>query len=238
MLWIDPVLTLVAAVVAPFVALPVGRIGQKLRRVSISTQEQTGQMASLVSESLQGVRVAKTYGIEAYLKRRAADAFDDIRRLKMKSANARGRLDPLLEAGGGVAVAGVLVFIGWRIVDGRAARSAISRVSSAPDPGRAADPLARQPQRHRPGGDRGACSATSRSWTRSRRSATVRARATSSCGAGEIRFERVRFRYRERCAGAGGRGPRRPGGTHDGARRPLRLRQVDAARRSCRASTT
>src|SRR4051795_533803 len=39
MLWIDPVLTVVAAVVAPFVALPVGRIGQKLRRVSMSTQE-------------------------------------------------------------------------------------------------------------------------------------------------------------------------------------------------------
>ena len=36
----------------------------------------------------------------------------------MKAANARGRLDPLLEAGGGVAVAGVLVLIGWRIVSG------------------------------------------------------------------------------------------------------------------------
>ena len=34
----------------------------------------------------------------------------------MKAANARGRLDPLLEAGGGVAVAAVLVLIGWRIL--------------------------------------------------------------------------------------------------------------------------
>src|SRR5215217_4311917 len=119
MLWIDPVLTVLAVVVAPIVALPVGRIGRKLRRVATSTQEQTGVMASLVSESLQGVRVAKTYGIEDYLKRRAAGAFDHIRKLKMKSANARGRLDPMLEAGGGLAVAGVLVFIGWRILDGR-----------------------------------------------------------------------------------------------------------------------
>ena len=37
----------------------------------------------------------------------------------MKAANARGRLDPLLEVGGGLAVAAVLVLIGWRILDGR-----------------------------------------------------------------------------------------------------------------------
>ena len=75
-------------------------------------------MASLVSESLAGVRVAKTYALEGYLKSKAATSFDEIRRLKMKGANARGRLDPLLEVGGGLAVAGVLVLIGWRMVSG------------------------------------------------------------------------------------------------------------------------
>jgi ATP-binding cassette, subfamily B, bacterial MsbA len=119
MLWIDPVLTLAAAITVPFVAYPIGRIGQKLRRVSTSTQEQIGAMASLVSESLGGARTAKTYTLEPYLKGRAQRAFDEVRRLKMKAANARGRLDPLLEAGGGLAVAGVLILIGWRIIEGQ-----------------------------------------------------------------------------------------------------------------------
>ncbi|MGO4706651.1 ABC transporter ATP-binding protein [Microvirga sp. 2MCAF38] len=118
MLWIDPVLTLVAAVTVPFIAQPIGKIGKKLRRVAISTQEQTGQMASHISESLTGTRVAKTYSLEDYLKNKAARAFDEIRKLKMKAANARGRLDPLLEAGGGFAVAAVLIIIGWRITSG------------------------------------------------------------------------------------------------------------------------
>ena len=78
MLWIDPVLTLVAAVTVPFIAHPIGRIGKKLRRVAVSTQEQVGQMASMVSESLAGARVAKTYGLESYLKGKAAAAFDEI----------------------------------------------------------------------------------------------------------------------------------------------------------------
>jgi subfamily B ATP-binding cassette protein MsbA len=118
LIWMDPVLTLVAGVTVPFVAGPIGRIGKKLRRVSTSTQEQMGATASLISESLQGARVAKTYAMEPYLKGRAAQALDEVRRLKMKAANARGRLDPLLEIGGGIAVAGVLVLVGQRVLAG------------------------------------------------------------------------------------------------------------------------
>ena len=70
LIWMDPVLTLVAGVTVPFIAGPIGRIGRKLRRVSASTQEQMGATASLISESLQGARVAKTYAMEAYLKGR------------------------------------------------------------------------------------------------------------------------------------------------------------------------
>ncbi|MBP2492126.1 subfamily B ATP-binding cassette protein MsbA [Methylobacterium sp. PvP062] len=118
LIWMDPVLTLVAGVTVPFVAGPIGRIGRKLRRVSTSTQEQMGATASLISESLQGARVAKTFAMESYLKGRAAAALDEVRRLKMKAANARGRLDPLLEIGGGIAVAGVLVLVGQRVLAG------------------------------------------------------------------------------------------------------------------------
>jgi subfamily B ATP-binding cassette protein MsbA len=119
MVWIDPVLTLGAAVTVPFIAHPIGRIGQKLRRVATSTQEQIGAMAAFITESLQGIRVAKTYGLEGYLKARARAAFDEVRRLRMKAANARARLDPLLEIGAGIAAGGVLILIGWRILDGR-----------------------------------------------------------------------------------------------------------------------
>ncbi len=118
MLWIDPFLTLVAGITLPFFAYPIDRVSRRLRRVAISTQEQTGQMAGLITESLAGTRIAKTYGMEGYLKAKAAKTFEDVRRLKMKSANARGRLDPLLETGGGVAVAVVLALIGQRILSG------------------------------------------------------------------------------------------------------------------------
>ncbi|HEV7260361.1 MAG TPA: ATP-binding cassette domain-containing protein [Bosea sp. (in: a-proteobacteria)] len=118
MFWIDWQMTLVVMLIAPIVAHPIGKIGRKLRRMATSQQEQTGLMASLVTESLQGARAAKTDTLEPYLERRAAAAFETIRALKMKAANARGRLDPLLEVGGGMAVAGVLAAIGVRITSG------------------------------------------------------------------------------------------------------------------------
>ena len=196
MLWIDPVLTLVAAVTVPFIAHPIGRIGQKLRRVAVSTQEQIGQMASLISESLAGVRVAKTYGLEGYLKGKAAAAFDEIRRLKMKAANARGRLDPLLEAGGGVAVAAVLVLIGWRISSGESTvgdfTGFVSALILAAQPIRALGNLNAIVQE--------AAAALARTFA----VMDERPRITETPGAphlavagGEVRFARVTFRYRE-----------------------------------------
>lgn len=119
MFWIDWEVTLIALVVLPLLAPAIARIGKKLRRTALSTQEQTALMAGMVSESLASIRTAKTYGLEGYLKQRAGAFFEQIRRLKMKSANQRSRLDPILEIGGGFAVAGVLVFIGWRIIKGQ-----------------------------------------------------------------------------------------------------------------------
>jgi subfamily B ATP-binding cassette protein MsbA len=118
MLWIDWQLTLIAMVVVPLVAIPIVSLGRRLKKVATSHQEQTGIMAALVAESLQGARAAKTDQLEGYLKQRARVAFETIRRLRMKAVNARGRLEPLLEVGGGLAVAGVLVAIGLRVAGG------------------------------------------------------------------------------------------------------------------------
>src|SRR5215212_4731401 len=196
MLWIDPVLTLVAALVGPFIAHPIARLGQKLKRVATRTQEQVGEMASLISESLAGARVAKTYGLEGYLKGRVATAFDEIRRLKMKAANARGRLDPLLEAGGGVAVAAVLILIGWRILDGRSTvgdfTGFVSALILASQPIRALGNLNAIVQE--------AGAALKRTFAKMDEAPDIRERpeaATLAVKRGEIRFERVRFRYRD-----------------------------------------
>lgn len=196
MVWIDPVGTLVAAVTVPFIARPIGKIGKKLRRVAISTQEQTGQMASLITESLAGTRIAKTYALEGYLKSKAAHTFDDVRKLKMKAANARGKLDPLLEAGGGFAVAAVLVLIGWRILSGSSTvgdfTGFVSALILAAQPIRALGNLNAIVQE--------AAAALQRTFHVMDERPTIQDKEDASpliIRKGEIRFSRTNFRYSE-----------------------------------------
>ncbi|ACL59454.1 ABC transporter ATP-binding protein [Methylobacterium nodulans] len=118
LLWMDPVLTLVSVVMVPLVARPVSQIGQKLRRYARAIHETVGATAGLIGESLLGSRVAKVYGMEDLLSARAREGFEQVRRLKVKAANARGRLDPLLEIGGGLGVAAVMILIGDRVMSG------------------------------------------------------------------------------------------------------------------------
>ena len=118
MVWLDWFLSLFAIVVLPLAVIPISRIGKRIRRVSTTTQEQTGVMAQLVSESFGALRIVKTYGLEGYLKGRAAAAFERVRVLKVKAADQRGRVEPTLELLGGLAVVGVLLVIGWRISSG------------------------------------------------------------------------------------------------------------------------
>jgi subfamily B ATP-binding cassette protein MsbA len=196
MLWIDPVMTLAAGVLAPFIAPPIARIGKKLRRVSTATQEQIGSMASLVSESLAGARVAKTFAMEGYLKGRTRDAFEEVRSLKIKAANARARLDPLLEIGGGLAVAGVLALIGWRIGRGETTigdfTGFVTALLMAAQPIRALGNLNAVVQE--------AVAALHRYFAILDLSPEIREAPEArplAVGPGEVRFADVRFRYRE-----------------------------------------
>jgi subfamily B ATP-binding cassette protein MsbA len=212
MLYIDWVMTLVAIVIAPFVIPPIHKIGKKLRRVSTATQEQIGSMAGMVSESLGGVRVAKTYAMEGYLKGRARDAFEEVRALKLQAARARARLDPLLEIGAGIAVAGVLLLIGWRIGRGETTigdfTGFVTALLLASQPVRAMGNLNAIVQE--------AIAALIRYYAiidRKPQIADKPGAGVLEVTAGEMRFEEIHFRYRDDAPALEGIAFTAPGGT-------------------------
>jgi subfamily B ATP-binding cassette protein MsbA len=118
MLWLDWVLSLFALLVVPLAVWPISVIGTRMRRASKAQQEQAGEVTALLSESLAGARLVKAYGLEAYEAGRADRAFDNWFASLMRVVRGRARVDPILEAMGGAAVAGVIAFAGWRIASG------------------------------------------------------------------------------------------------------------------------
>ena len=118
MIYLDPLMSLFVLGVYPIAALPIAVISERLRKVAKRTQTELGDMTSLLAENLGASRLIKTYRLEDYASERVHGSFEQVFNLKMKAVRNRARLDPVLEALGGFAVAGVIAFAYWRIVSG------------------------------------------------------------------------------------------------------------------------
>jgi subfamily B ATP-binding cassette protein MsbA len=114
MITIDWQLSLIAAVLYPLAGLPVQRIGRRIRRASGGMQSRMGETASVLNESFAQGRTVRTYGLEAHEKARAEHVFGDLYNALMRMIRGRAALDPMLEVLGGVAIALVIGFAGWR----------------------------------------------------------------------------------------------------------------------------
>ncbi|MFM9943108.1 MAG: ABC transporter ATP-binding protein [Hyphomicrobiaceae bacterium] len=118
MVWSDPLLSLIVLGIYPIAILPIMGIGKRLKRVARRTQEELADMLSQLSEKLGSARLIKTFGLEEYAAGRMMGSFEQIYTLRMKAVRSRARLDPMLEALGGFAVAGVIALATWRIASG------------------------------------------------------------------------------------------------------------------------
>jgi subfamily B ATP-binding cassette protein MsbA len=118
MLWMDWQMALLAALLYPIAAWPIVAIGKRIRRASAGMQDRVGETAALLTESLGAARVVRAYRLEEAEEARARGAFARLRESLYAIARTRARVDPVLEALGGLAVAGVLAFVGWRVSSG------------------------------------------------------------------------------------------------------------------------
>ena len=114
MIYLDWLLSLIAAVMYPLAAVPIQRIGQRVRRASGGMQERLGETAAMLNESFAQARTVRAYRLEEQETVRAEGAFGDLYRALLRMSRSRARIDPVLEVLGGAAVAAVIGFAGWR----------------------------------------------------------------------------------------------------------------------------
>lgn len=120
MLVADWQLALVSLAILPLAIGPVTAIGQKVRRTAATVAEQAAQMSGVVEESLGGVRLVKTYGLEQAEAARVGGVLGRRMQLLIRMGRQKGAIDPILEVLGGVAIAAVFGFAAWRIGAGGA----------------------------------------------------------------------------------------------------------------------
>ncbi len=114
MIYIDWKMSLLALILFPLAAVPIQRIGKRIRRNAGNMQERVGETATLLNESLAQARTVRAYQLEQTEITRANSAFLELYRALMRINRGRSRIDPLLEVIAGTAIALVFGVAGWQ----------------------------------------------------------------------------------------------------------------------------
>lgn len=118
MFYQDWLLASVAFVAFPATVIPISTLGRRLRKVTANTQAQTGALMTVLEQSLGGIRLVKAYRMETYEASRAEGLTQAIRTLIIKAERVKALASPLMETMGGVAVTVVIIYGGWRVIEG------------------------------------------------------------------------------------------------------------------------
>lgn len=118
MFYQDWLLASIAFFVFPVALLPIVKIGKKMRKVSINTQEEMGIFTVLLHQVFQGMRIVKSYAMEAYEKERAHRLISVLNRLNIKGGRVRSASHPIMETLGGIAIVIVILYGGTQVIAG------------------------------------------------------------------------------------------------------------------------
>ncbi len=116
--WQDWVLALAACLVAPLTMVPVRRLGRKVRRRALDTQEETGRLQALMLQVLRGVRVVWIDGRTEDMRSRVGVLIDRIFRRQVSGERARTLVTPIMELATGVGLGLALVAGAHRVLEG------------------------------------------------------------------------------------------------------------------------
>jgi ATP-binding cassette subfamily B protein len=114
----DPVLTLLALGSLPFVNVLGKRFSTRLHPEVMGIQRESAEVASVVEETVSGVRVVKGFGAEPFQAARLRTEADDVYDVSMRAARVRARFMPALELLPNIGLILVLGYGGHQVIEG------------------------------------------------------------------------------------------------------------------------
>lgn len=112
-------MSLLAMVALPLLGIPMVKLGRKLRRAATTSQETMADVAHAVTESIRGVRVVQSFGMEPYEVGRFERAINRVLRAEFKAGRAASLAPALIELVGAMVGATLFYIAGRGIAAGR-----------------------------------------------------------------------------------------------------------------------
>ena len=120
MVYQQPKLTLYSFIAFPLMGLVIGTLTKKLRGNARKTQAEWSRVTSRLTETFQGIRQVKAYGMESAEAVSMGAFIDGIRKLSMKQVKFSSISTPLGEILSGVAISVVIFYGGGEVIAGHA----------------------------------------------------------------------------------------------------------------------
>jgi subfamily B ATP-binding cassette protein MsbA len=117
--WLDVRLSLIAFVAVPVTLLPILRLGQRLKKVTVQSQATLGRISEMIQEALSGIRVVQAYGMERWESERFKAENDRWVKVQRRSLLVRGFSSPLMEVMAAVGLGLAVYWVGDQILGGR-----------------------------------------------------------------------------------------------------------------------
>jgi subfamily B ATP-binding cassette protein MsbA len=114
----ERLLTLVALVAFPLIALVVRVLGRRLYRLNKRSQERVAQLAVLLHEAFAGTKIVKAFGRERHEQARFDDLNERLLQLSLKNVRADEITEPLMEFAGAIGIAAALSYGGYQVIQG------------------------------------------------------------------------------------------------------------------------
>ncbi len=118
MFWQDWFLALIACVVLPIVSGALRQLGKGVKKSTKASMTETGELSTIISETLDGRRIVKAYRLEDAAIARAGASIERRARMLIKAARGQAATVPMSEALTGVAIALIILYAGWRGLSG------------------------------------------------------------------------------------------------------------------------
>jgi subfamily B ATP-binding cassette protein MsbA len=116
MLMQDPYMALFGFLVAPPAMLVLRKLVRRIKGLAHNQFTGTADILEIMQESLQGIRTVKAFTLEDTMRARIDESIAVVERNANKMARVSNRSSPLMETLGGFAIAGGLMYGGYRVV--------------------------------------------------------------------------------------------------------------------------
>ncbi len=114
----DPLLAVIALAPLPLVNVAGRRFSSSIHPALLAVQAEQAELATVVEESVGGIRVVKGFGAEDVQRDRLENEADDIQRQSLRAARVRASFLPAIELLPSIGMIAVLGIGGLRVIDG------------------------------------------------------------------------------------------------------------------------